>query len=363
MKLKTTKLFLTAAVIASAILSFTSCRNHDFKIKGEIYGAENQMMALEKPDFQGYWIAIDSIKINRNGGFTFSFPAPDSPEIYRLNLNDRYIYFPVDSTETLTIDSSFENFGKDFNLQGSANARDMAEFEKELQNRYSDNPDSLTSLKRSIYSKYMRNTPGSILSFYILTKTVDGKPLYNPADPQDRKYFGAVATGFKSTRPDDPHTALLEQTAITALRQKNSQLGKVREVEAQEIALIDLNLQDENGNYVKLSDIAGKGKKVAVIFSVLNVAESPQFNIALANLYNKKRDKVEFYNVSLDEDQYAWRDAAKNLPWITVYSPGGFNSEPAISYNVYELPAYFIYNEQGELVDRPMTMEQLDKAL
>lgn len=214
-----------------------------------------------------------------------------------------------------------------------------------------------------VYSKYIKDAPGSIVNFYILTKTVDGKPLYSPSDPQDRKYFGAVATGFKSVRPDDPHTALLENTTLQALRQKSSEEGKYLSIEAEEITLIDIAAQDENGNMVKLSDVAGKGKPVVVIFSALNLPESPELNMALANIYRKHARNVEFYNVSLDEDQYAWREAARNLPWITVYSPGQGASEDAIHYNVYELPAYFIYNSEGELVDRPLTLQQLDKSL
>ena len=357
---KSTKILATTFCIS--ILA-SSCANHEFKVKGEIYGAEDKTLILERPGFQGQWLTLDSTHINKNGGFSMTFPAPHSPEIYRLVLNGKYIYFPVDSTETITVNSSLDKFGNDFSLAGSHNAERMEAFEKELQNVNSQNPDSLEGFKRKIYSNYMRDSQGSILSFYILTKTIDGKALYNPANPSDRKYFAAVATGFKTLRPDDPHTALLEQTALQALKEKNREAGKVHSIEATEITLIDIDQQNENGDNVKLSDIAGKGKPVVVIFSLLNHQDSPELNMQLAKIYKARNGNVEFYNVSLDDDQYAWRDAARNLPWITVYSPGQNSSEDAVHYNVFQVPSFFIYNGDGELVSRPMTLEELDKNI
>ena len=348
------------------LISFTqiisSCSNNKFKIKGEIYGGEEKSVVLEKSDFTGRWLPVDSTRTNRNGGFSFSFPAPLAPDIYRLSLNNQYIYIPVDSVETITVTTSYDKFGSDFSLSGSRNAEMMAQFEKELHAVNTNNPDSLDSFKRHVFSNYMKDFRGSILSFYILTKTVDGKPLYSPAEDTDRKYFAAVATGYQATRPDDPHTAILEQTALRAIKQKNSEAGNFRAIEADEVSLIEIDRPNENGENIKLSSVTGKGKPVVVVFSLLNEPESPEFNIALSQIY-KKHPGVEFYNVSLDEDQYTWREAAKNLPWITVYSPGQSSSEDAVHYNVFQIPSYYIYNADGDLISRPMTLEELDKSL
>lgn len=357
------KSFVKFSIVAFAIISLSACGRNEFKVKGEIYGAEDKSIVMEKSGFQGQWIAVDSTRINKNGGFSLSFPAPQSPEIFRLVLNNKFIYFPVDSTETITINSSFDQFGHDFSLDGSGNAKMMEKFEKDLQKANTLNPDSLKEFKRNVYSNYMRDPQASILSYYILTKTVNGKPLYNPAEPTDRKYFTAVATAYKTARPNDPHTALLEQTALNVLKEKNREEGKVLNIEANEITLLEIDRQNEKGENIKLSDIVGKGKPVVVIFSMLNLQDSPELNLALAELYRKHQGNVEFYNVSLDEDQYQWREAAKNLPWITVYSPGQTASEDAVKYNVFQIPSFFIYNKDGELTSRPLTLEELNKSL
>lgn len=353
----------TALLIAALSLLFFSCKNDSFKIKGEIYGGAEKTILLEKSDFQGRWLPVDSVHINKNGGFSFSFPTPQSPEIYRLSLNNQYVYVPVDSTETITLNSSYDKFGHDFELAGSNNAEMMARFEKELQKIDTSNKSETTEFKRKVFSNYIKDHPGSILGFYILTKTIDDTPLYDPTDKTDSKYFTAVATGYKTVKPNDPHTALLEEVALNAIKRRNTEEGKFKTIEADEISLIDINLPDETGKNIKLSDLAGKGKKVVVIFSVLNNPESPQLNRQLAALYNKVSSNTEFYNVAIDEDQYEWREAAKNLPWITVYSPGQTESQEVMKYNVYQLPSFFIYDEKGELTKRTMTIDDLKNSL
>lgn len=349
--------------VLTLAVCLVSCSDNKFRIKGEIYGGENQTIVLEKPDFQGFWIPVDSVKINKNGGFSIAFPSPSSPEIFRLALNNQFVYFPVDFSETITLNTSFDKFGVDFSLAGSHDAIQMEKFEKELQKVNINNPDSMKLFKRGVYSTYMKDFPGSIINFYILTKTINGKPLYDTMDPDDWKYFGAAANGFKTAKPDDPHAALLEKVALETIKRKNAEKGMYKTVEANEISLIDIDLQDETGKNVKLSDVAGKGKKVAVIFSLLNIPESPELNIRLADIYRRHAGNVEFYNVSLDTDQYAWREAAKNLPWITVYSPEGVNSEYTRKYNIFQLPSFFIYDANGELVSRPMSLDELNKEL
>lgn len=343
---------------------FASCSERKFSIKGEISGGDKELLTLEKSDFGGQWIVIDSLRLGSDGKFDISFPSPVAPDIYRLALDGRYIYLPVDSTETINVTSSADGFGRDFTLSGSSNAELMEKFEKEILGLPKGaEPDSLADFKKKIFTNYMKDSQGSILSFYILTKTINGKPLYNPGNPTDVKYFGAVATGFKTLRPDDPHTRLLEETAINSLKKRNTDQGRFRQIEAEELSLIDIEMPDEKGRMVKLSDIAGKGKPVVVIFSVLTHHDSPALNYELAQIYNRHKGNVEFYNVSVDADQYEWREAAVNLPWITVFSPTGINSETMINYNVVELPAYYVYDSQGNLISRPASLKELESNL
>lgn len=347
----------------SGVVLISSCSEHKFRIKGEIEGAEKKSVILEKSDFYGRWLPLDSTKTNGKGEFSISFPSPAAPEIYRLSFDGRFIYVPIDSTETINLRTTEAGFGTDFSLSGSDKAVLAEKFEKEILNYSPLDPEADAEFKKGIYANYLKDSQGSIVSYYILTKTVNGKPIFDSNDINDAKYFAAVATGFKSMRPDDPRTAILEQVSLEALKRKNSAQEKYIQIEADEIKLLDMELQNENGENISLSSIAGKGKPVVLIFSLLTHPDSPALNIELARIYNSMNGNVEFYNVSLDPDQYSWRDAAKNIPWITVYAPGQINAPEAAKYNVFALPSFFIINAQGEIASRPESLQDLEKSL
>lgn len=350
-----------AFVLAAASL-LSACGEPKFKIKGEIYGAEDKSLVLEKSDFHGRWIPIDSTRTSKSGAFSISRPAPAAPEIFRLALDGRFIYLPVDSTETVTVTSSLKNYGTEFSLAGTPKAEALGAFEKELIALPADiTADSLDAFKRKVFTKYMRDAQGSVVSYYILTKTIGDRPLFDPQGDNDYKYFAAVATGFKELRPDDPRTRLLEATSMEAIRKRHEQKGIRRQIQATEISVIDIDLPDENNTNRKLSDMVGKGKPVIVMFTLLTHPDSPAVNAELAKIYNA--GSADIYQVSLDPDQYSWRDAAKNLPWTTVFDASGQYSQAAVSYNVGDIPTFFIYDRQGELKARAADVAQLRREL
>lgn len=349
-------LLLTSSIFLAA------CSNPSFKIKGDIYGAENRSVILEKSDFYGRWIPIDSTRTSKSGQFSFTSPAPAVPDIYRISLDDRFIYLPVDSVETLTVTSSLDKFGSDFSVTGTDKAEALTRFEKEVIALPSDLPaDSLESFKRKVFTNYMRDAQGSIVSYYILTKIKDNKPLFDP--DADYKYFAAVATGFKAIRPDDPHTSVLENTSINALKRRNSERGSQLQINAEEITMLEIDLPDEEGNNRKLSEFVGNGQPTVVMFTLLTHPDSPADNIELSKIYNRLGGNVNFYQVSLDPDQYAWREAARNLPWITVFDIDGEYSKAARLYNVVNIPSYYIYDRKGELKARATDTNDLSKQL
>lgn len=350
-------------ILSSSFFVLTGCGEDKFKVNGEIEGGADKTVLLEKSDFHGRWIVLDSVKVASSGKFEIKSAAPASPEIYRISLDDRFIYFPVDSVETISIVSPADKFGTEFEVSGTEQAANMAAFEKELMALDAKDEVKREEFKKNVYSKYLKESQGGIIGYYVLTKVVDGKPLYDPANSADARYYAAVATAFEQYRPNDPHTGMLRDVSIAGLRRKNSESGKTRIVEAEEIALIDIDLQDVNGQNIKLSDLAGKGKKTVVIFGMMNEPESPALNLALSELYSAKGGNVNFYQVSFDADQYAWRDAAKNLKWVNVIDPSGLTSDVASRYNLSNLPVFFIYNADGSLTDRAESVAELGKKL
>lgn len=120
---------LAAAVLA---LSLCGCGEARFKINGDIAGADNKSIVLEKSDFHGRWIPIDSARTSSSGSFSISRPAPAAPEIFRLELEGKYIYLPIDSAETVNVESSLASFGTEFSLSGTPKAEMLERFEKDV---------------------------------------------------------------------------------------------------------------------------------------------------------------------------------------------------------------------------------------
>ena len=358
--MKSSIVYIAAA--ACAALSLASCGESKFKVSGNVEGAEGKYVVLEKSDFDGRWVAVDSAKVGGSGQFSISAHAPAAPEIYRLTLGDRYIYLPVDSVEQLQLSTTAAGFGTQFTLSGTDQARNLAAFEKELMQVNHSDPQAMNSFKRQVYTKYIQDSKGSIVGYYLLTKTVNGNPLFDPSNPDDAKYYAAVSTQFEQFRPNDPHGQMLKETALKAMRNRASSQGKKMVIEAEELKVLDLDLPDPSGKNVKLSDVVGKGKPVVVVFSMMNEAESPAVNRDIAQVYNSKGGRVQFYQVSLDKDVYAWREAVANLPWINVIDAGAL-SDALTRYNVTELPAFFLYDANGELRDRAADAKALSSLL
>ncbi len=330
-----------------------------FEVSGLVMGGDGETIVMEKPGFHGEWYAVDSVHLSKDGRFRMKCPSPASPEVYRLRLDDRYVYFPVDSVEKIGIETDIKGFGHIYTLSGSENAANLSKFENDFA-RFGAalvSPDSTAAFKRRVYAEYMQPSPGSIVSYHILTKTMaDGTPLYDISGSEDYRYLAAVATGFKQVRPDDPHTAMLEAFAVKAMREKNREKGIHTEIRAEEIAMPHLALNDETGKLRQLSDVVGKGEPVILVFSPLTDPEAPARNKELMDRY--KRGGIRIYQVSYDADQYGWREAAGNLPWITVNDPSG-SAQSAIDYNVTVMPAYFYIDAAGNLTKRADRLSDL----
>lgn len=352
---------LNSSVVALAALA-AGCGGPEFHVEGTVDGASDRSVVLEKADYAGIWQAIDSTRTDSKGKFKLSYASPASPEIYRLGIDGQWVYFPVDSTETITVTAPLDRFATDFTLAGSDQAAQMEKFEKEVIAFGTDlSPQRLEAFRRGVYTNYLQNSRGSIVSYYVLTKTVGGHPLFDPADPDAVKYFGAVASSFKQYRPDDPHAAMLEATARDGLKRRNTAAGKQKVYEATGVDLIDITLPDEEGRDVSLSSVSRQGKPTLLVFSLMNHPDSPELNRLIREM--QTRHGINVYHVCVDADQYDWREGARNLPWATVYDATGENSRALASYNVGVLPTFFIIDRQGRLSERVDHSTELDSKL
>ena len=98
-------------------------------------------------------------------------------------------------------------------------------------------------------------------------------------------------------------------------------------------------------------------------FTAYTAEFSPQVNRLLNDIYKQYHSRgLEIYQVSLDQDNVAWRQSAQNLPWITVYDPMSINSQNVGNYNVMGIPTMFIIRG-GEIVQRIEDATRLKAAV
>lgn len=352
------RIFPSLLAILAAGAMLTGCSDPEFTVKGKISDADGKTIILEKADHAGLWMAIDSTKIKKSGAYSMSTIAPSDPEIYRLRLADQYVYFPVDSIETITIDAPAAKFATDFDISGSEQAVEMGNFEKELiaAAPVLSNPDSARNFKRRVYTSYLQHARGSVVSYYILTKTVNDQPLFSV--PEDARYFAAVATAMRSFRPNDPRLELLTNTATGARRADPSKAKTGTTLTATEIGYFDMDLPSTDNSMIALSSIAGKGTPTILLFSDLSDPATPALNAEL-----RKLSGVNIYNIGLDNDQLQWKNAAANLPWTCVYANDSDAADIVSKYQVSALPTMFIISGSGTITARCTSLADLRRNL
>lgn len=326
-------------------MALTGCSKSEFSVEGTVKDGAGRTVVLERQDPMAGWLVVDSLQIAGDGSFRFACQSPETPEMYRLQMDGKYVYMPVDSIDRLTLTASAKNFDIDFHLGGTPQAEQLTAFEHEAVKveGYAD-ADSTAAFRKRVYNKYLRDARGNILSYYILTRLMGGGWLIDYTDP----LYSAVATSFETYRPDDPRTAQLAARAREGVAERRRRAGNGTRMEAQSTGMIPITLPGLDGKDVSLEGMLGKGKPVIVAFMVMTREDAPAINRQLRKLYDA--GSADIYQVCLDADQFAWRQAARPLPWKVVLDPEGEKSTAALRYNVGSVPAFFIYNGAGDLV-------------
>ena len=334
-------IFLAATAVA---VLMASCNNgQKWELNGTINGAPDTNLLVQASD-NGRWYTLDSIKTDGKGNFDYRHDRAQYPDIYRITLGDKSIYFPVDSTETITVSSSADGFDKDYTVTGSTSADMLMAVDNRIRQVAREkgvNAVATDSLLKRELGGMIIGDPAGIVSYYIINKQVNGTPLYNPVNRTDNRIIGAVANAYNEFRPDDPRTKYLKGLYL-ANRPVYQSAGNDT-LTATEIKYFDIDLMDNTGKSHKLSDAVKANKVVVLSFTAYQADGSPAYKVALAEAYNKYHNQgMEIYQVSLDNDEFQWKQSARNLPWITVYNPSTAGATMLRNYNVVTIPTTFI---------------------
>lgn len=343
-----------------ALVAATACSHTDtWSVGGTISGADGKLLTLER-SYNGMWTVLDSVRLDGKGNYKFQSAPVGYPDIYRVTLEGSSAYFPIDSLDNVTLSGDAATLATDYQLAGTTNAEMLGAINKLVNEKVASIGreavrDSL--LKREL-SGMVLGDMSSIVSYYIINKEIGGQRIFNPADKGDLRVIGAVVNAFSAMRPNDPRTRFMEAQYIAQRRALNPVNTAV---EAVEIGFPEIVLKDAAHNDRALSDLAGNGKPVILNFTAYAAENSPAVNLVLANIYNA--GGVEIYQVSIDADEYLWREAAKNLPWVAVFKSPRDGDRVLRDYNVGVVPTSFIIDKEGMLKERVDDITKLPELI
>ncbi len=340
-------------LMMAAVVMLTACNGNKFSVEGTIEGANDSTTLILEQSSNGEWFIIDSIAVGKDGKYSVSAPAPEVPSIYQLRLGGQGICFPIDSLDHLTINAKLPNFATDYTVSGSDHAVQIMKLDKEaLQFANGKGTDAELKVWKDKLSRQIVADPSGIVAYYSINKYINGKPLFDPLDDNDLRIIGAVANAFNSFRPDDPRTDYLVNVLLDGQRRRRSMSAPTDTLYADVASIIDIKLQDYHGKDYSLSKVAAENRVVLLDFTAYTAEFSPQINKLLNDIYQSYHNRgLEIYQVSLDQDNVAWRQSAENLPWITVFDPMSVNSKNVGTYNVTSIPTTFII-KGGDIVER-----------
>ena len=100
---------------------------------------------LKPPVWKGFpcWIQLKG-----DGDFKFKQPRPESPEFYRLRVDEKVINFSVDSTEAIQVKAPYVDFSTAYTVEGSDNSQKIKELTLK-QIRLQNSADALMGALRS----------------------------------------------------------------------------------------------------------------------------------------------------------------------------------------------------------------------
>ena len=327
---------------ALAALTITACSTGPkFQVNGDVSGADGKMLYLEASGLEGI-VPLDSVKLKGEGTFSFKQARPESPEFYRLRIDDKVINFSVDSIETVQIKAPYMDFSTDYTVEGSENSNKIKELtlkQIRLQKNADDLlaalrgnkighdvfEDSLATLlgkyKEDVKVNYIFAAPNTAAAYFALFQKLNNYLIFDPLNNKDDvKCFAAVATSLNNTFPNAVRSKNLYNIVIKGMKNTRQPQAKALEIPQDKIVetgIIDIALRDVKGNVRKLTDL--KGKVVLLDFSVFQSPAGAPHNLMLRELYNTYASQgLEIYQVSLDADEHYWKTSAANLPWVCV---------------------------------------------
>lgn len=317
-----------------------------FTISGTLTNAADKTIYLEHTALLGTTI-VDSCHIDTDGNYSLEAPAPTYPDFYRLRVGSRSLPLAIDSTEHVQVSASLDSLPYTLNINGSEVSAQMAQLRASARTATRD-------VLREQTQKIILANPRSLVAYYALFLKQNGLPIWDMADPSDRRLYQAVATSYNLWMPEYNRTKALYNQVLEymqAERSLRSQLAAQQLIADSENAFLDITLPDAKGQMQSLSQY--RGKVIVLDFSSTEMEQYVAYNFELRELYNQyHKQGLEIYSVGIERNLLVWEEATENLPWLTVRALDNEITEVLTRYNVQSLPTLFLFDKKGNVQGR-----------
>ena len=325
-----------------------------FTISGTLTNAADKTIYLEHTALLGTTI-VDSCHIDTDGNYSLEAPAPTYPDFYRLRVGSRSLPIAIDSTEHVQVSTSLDSLPYTLNINGSEVSAQMAQLRASARTATRD-------VLREQTQKIILANPRSLVAYYALFLKQNGLPIWDMADPSDRRLYQAVATSYNLWMPEYNRTKALYNQVLEymqAERSLRSQLAAQQLIADSENAFMDITLPDTKGQMQSLSQY--RGKVIVLDFSSTEMEQYVAYNFELRELYNQyHKQGLEIYSVGIERNLLAWEEATENLPWLTVRALDNEITEVLTRYNVQSLPTLFLFDKEGNVQGRYTDFKSLE---
>jgi len=143
----------------------------------------------------------------------------------------------------------------------------------------------------------------------------------------------------------------LDEEVVKRLKNyQNLSIGKpAPEIDFNNMAGSDTNLYSINNQYVLL------------VFWASWCPHCNELLPAIAALYETLTTDIEIVAISIDKNKTEYETALKEgyFPWINWCDYNGWNSKPAVDYNIYATPTMFLLDAEKTIIAKPITYNEL----
>ena len=355
--------FSRIVLIVAAVVGLAACAR-TAKVSGVLDGAPSADVVVKVLNVNHYQV-LDTLKTDASGKFSCRVDvAKGQPEFVYIFHNDKKIASLLleagdrVSVKTDTLGTSVVE-GSEESLKLAAVEADfaaakalLAGLSEKLQSASSSQAEELRKQIGKTYVDYYRsrvayimNNSRSLTIVPVMYQSFsESLPVFGQAT--DALHFSNAADTLEMVYPESKYVKALRKEAQKRLNQMEL---FSRVAAAETVDFLDIELPNQNGKKVKLSDV--HNKVTLVYFWTASDAAQKMFNLdALLPVYKKYHDKgFEIYQVSLDVDNGMWARVMKEqkLPWTNVSDISGGASRYALAYNLSKLPSAFLVGGDG----------------